>query len=358
MRPNRFVQRRLAYIAAAILLLVAALPVSAQSLSRLELLSSWLKGDPGGTERSLSAALGLGRLQDFTLRCAVDFETDRGDYSQAQQILTRATQLNGDKELISRREAKLRAAMGDFAGAEKAALKGRQWDGRDIKKLSVISPAALNALGEVYAARGLHQQALAIFEKSMKESRRQAPDGWTEAKVLGAFSLLALDDRKTALDAAEVALAFAREQWGDRSPRTLDALDVLGVALTALGRYREADDWLAVAIASRKSLYDRPHPKTAASLLHAARSMAAQGNHLAAIELAETGVREMQDSLPAANARTAWALAEAAEVYQIAGKEAAARGRLESAGRLAALFLGEDAPYVQGLARKLEGYSK
>lgn len=356
MRSNPCVQRTRAIIAGGALLLVAALPISAQPMSRLELLAPWLRGDPAGTERSLSAALRLRRLEDFTLRCAVDFETDRGDYSQARQILTRATQLNGDKELISRREAKLRAAVGDFAGAEKAVLKGRQWDGRDIKKVNVISPAGLNALGEVYAARGMHERALAVFEKSLKESRRQAPHEWTEVKVLVAFSLVAMDDAKTALGEAEVALAFARKQWGDRSPRTLDALDVLGVALTALGRFREADDWLAVAIASRKSLYDRPHPKTAASLLHAARSMAAQGNHGAAIELAEKGVREMQDALPAANARTAFALADAAEIYRTAGNNAEARARLESALRLAALFLGDDAPYVQQLARKLDGY--
>lgn len=332
-------------------LFTTALPLFGQ-FSRHDLLTPWLRGDPAGTERLLTIMIGFSHSQDFTLRCAADFETDRGNYPQARQFLTRAIYFNDHKELNNRREARLRSAVGDFSGAEKAALNGHHWNG-DIKKLRGINPLALNVLGEVYAARGMHQSALAILQRSLRLASGETQAEWAEAKVLMAFSRLALNDTKAALADAEEALSVARKKWGEYGPRTLDALEALGAALTGLGRFDEAKTWFAFALTSRKPLYNRPHYKMAGNILHAAWTLSVQGHHPEAIELAEHGLRAMQEALPPANARTALALAKVAEVYQAAGSLAEARTRFENAARLGALFLGDDAPFVQGLSRKL-----
>lgn len=335
--------------------LLTALPAFGQSFSREDLLTPWLKGDPAGTERLLRAsALASPRFQNFTLQCAAEFEPERGNYPEAWKFLAQAAELTSNKEPIGRREAKLRCAIGDFTGAEKAALNGHRWDGRDVNKLKNLPPISLNVLSEVCAARGMHEAALAVLNNKSSRQTPEAPAAdRTDSKVLTVFSRLALNDAKTALTDAEEAVSVARNKWGEHGPRTLDALDALGAALTALGRYDEANGCFAFTLTSRKSLYKRAHHKMGSTLLHAARSLSGQGNYPHAIELAEEGLRVIQDALPAANPRTALALAKAADVYQSAGKPVEARERFESAIRVGALFLGDEAPFVQGLNLKL-----
>jgi tetratricopeptide (TPR) repeat protein len=337
-----------------IVLLVTALPAFPQPHSRRELMTPWLKGDPNGTHQLLVAGTQVSHILPLALRCAAEFETERGNYAQARLILTKAKDLD-DRHLLKRREAKLRSALGDFAGAEKAALDGQRWDGLDINKLKVSHPLSLNALGEAYAARGLHEQAIAIFEKSLKVSRTDTEDraDWVEAKVLRAFSRVALNDFQGALADAEEALSFARKHWGGYGPRTLDAADALGVVLVAQGKFEEADQWLALVLRSRQNLYQYAHPKTAASFLHSARLLAARKNYAYALEFTATGLSILQAALPEENARTAFALAESAEIYQAAGRHTEAREKLETGLRFLAIHLGDDAPSVQALNRRL-----
>lgn len=326
-------------------------------LTRKEFMKSWLNGEPNGTQQLLVAIIagtGVAPAYLLALRCAAEFETERGNYSEAQQILAKARTLD-DAHLINRREAKLRSALGDFAGAEKAALDGRRWDGLAINKLKVFHPLSLNALGEAYAARGMHEQAILIFEKSLKLSRTdaQSRDVWVEAKVLTAFARLALNDPQAALADAEEALSFARKHWGANGPRTLDAADALGVILVSQGKFEEGDQWLSLALRSRQALYNQDHPKTAASLLHSARLFAARKDSAKALEFTATALRMLQVALPQLNARTAFAMVEAAEVDEAAGKTIEARDKLETAARSLATLLGDGAPSVQALHRRL-----
>lgn len=335
----------------AIVLLITALPTFTQPASREDIMTPWLSGDPDRTERLLAGAMQAGHFA-IGLRLAVEFEIERGNYVQARRLLAQASGIDA-RDLLQRREAKLRAATGDFVGAEKAALEGRRWDGRKLSKLSSLHPISINALGEAYAARGLHEQAIGILARSRERSSLYVNHAeFVEAKVLTVFSHLALGNPQAALVEAEEALSSAQKQWGPNGPRTLDAADALGVTLLELGRLEEADQWLSLALKSRQELYVHAHPKTAASYIHYARLLAARHEDAKALEVAEAGLRIQGTALPEANARTALLLAEAADVCKAAGRPAEAREKLENAIRVLALFLGDEAPSVQTANRK------
>ena len=336
-----------------ILVVGAALPALSQGLTREVAFTPWLQGDRESTRQILSVAVRDPLFGSFARRLAAEFATEGGSYPEARALLTQAKKGGDPPELLNRREARLRAALGDFTGAEKAALWGHRWDGTNIKRLKVNNILSLNALGEVYAARGFHEMAIAIWQKSLKASRSEWAPEWSEAKVLIALSRLALNDLSGARANAEEALDFCRKKWGDFGPRTIDAKDALGLILAAQGELDQAETLIAFAFEHRQYLYGGNHAKVAASHLHVARLMAARKQYEKALEFSTQALKIMEVALPGANVRTAFALVEAAEIDDAAGKSAEAREKLETAARLMALFLGENAPSVRALGRKL-----
>ncbi len=315
-------------------------------------MTPWLQGEPTATHHLISSEAHP-VVYLLKLRCGAEFETERGHFVQARQMLDRSRSLD-DSHLYRRREAKFLAAIGDFAGAEKTALDGQRWNGLEVKKVKADHPLSLNALGEVYAARGLHKMAVQFFERSMAFSRGKSDmrAEWAEARTLVAFSHLALGDSTRALADAEEALSFSRQQWGEMSPRSFDAADALGVVLTARGKLEEAEQWTTLALLRRQALYEHAHPKTAASYIHYAQWMVAQGPNDKAIEWASAGVRIMQAALPDTNARKSLFLVEVADIYERAGRHAEAREFLELAVGPLAAQLGE-VPSVQACSRRI-----
>lgn len=314
--------------------------------------TAWLKGDFALAVSELAAI----SQSAVASRMAGEFEIERGNFPLAAALLKEAkARAYGDTGVwAERRRAGLACVMGDYATAQKIALDHIKWDGRTVAKLKVTSPILLNVLGEIYLRRGSHDLATDLFERSIREAGK----AWSHERVIARLGIararLQAGDLAAAHSAAAEAHEQARLEWGEFSIPALDAKDTLALVLLARGDLDQAETLVSVAAATRENLYGAVHLKVGESYLHVARVLAAKHDMANALKAADHAVEIHQQVLPRPNARVAAIIAESADVYEAAGQATEARKRREAAGRLVALYFGDDAPMVRALARTLE----
>jgi len=163
-----------------------------------------------------------------TLLWEAEFEIERARFGQAAALIKEA-QNNGTADsnslrLPEKRLARLLFSVGRFADAQKTALDGRRWDGKDAAKLKGAAAMNLVTLGEIAFAKGDIATAISIWDKASAKSRNTSSlDGleWIRAQAIGPNGKLAL----ALLSGAEI---YARTgQVGEATACYASAIPVL-----------------------------------------------------------------------------------------------------------------------------------
>jgi tetratricopeptide (TPR) repeat protein len=272
-----------------------------------------------------------------------DYEIERARYGRAAAFIKDAKKYgtSDDDALPEKRQARLLLAVGQFLAAQKEALAGRKWDGKDVTKLKVSSVMDLVTLGEIALARGDFAVALSILEKARDRSKNVSDlfgDEWIRADDDISIADIGLGSTGAAIQVSALALSAAEREWGTDSIPATDSRDALGLAQVAQGDFKDAEMSLNISRSRREALYG-DNPKTAESYIHAALLCSAQNQLGDAVRLLERGL-EIQKAVGAGpNGRWALALlAGAADCYT-------------SAIPVLERELGPDAPRL-GIARK------
>jgi tetratricopeptide (TPR) repeat protein len=343
-----------------LLLAVAVFCVELDGSDRRTVRNLWLRGDFQTADAQLAQWFSAGpeTLESIHLCWKAELLIERGSYSAAVAVLKRAEELqfSDRRVVIRRRRSWLWSTLGRLDDAEKAALEGTKWDGKSIKSLRVEEPMSLNSLGEVYFLRGADTTARAVFELAMARAKKHLADellDWIRAHNNLARVNLATGDAASAVIHAELAVEAADKEWGPGSIPSLDSRDLLGAAKLAQSKTEEAEAPIAIALATRLSIYGPEHLKVAESLLHAALVRSAQKKHDQAIDLATRGLLMYQQILGGINVRSALAAVEMADVYAAAGRKEDAKKTLTNAISTLTQTVGELAPVVERIRRKL-----
>jgi len=120
----------------------------------------------------------------------------------------------------------------------------------------------LENLGQFHRAREHHQEASAMFERTL------GPDHPRTGGALGnlAGTLRSIGDAEAALPVAERSLAICVAVYGRQHPETAGALTKLAFVLADLGESEEARRRLEDALSIREETLGPKHPETAESL--------------------------------------------------------------------------------------------
>jgi len=288
-----------------------------------------------------------------------EFEIERGRFGAAASLLRQAkaarTADSQPFEMIEKRLARLYWSNGQYSQAEKLALGGRKWDGRDIQKLKIKTPMMLVTIGEVYLARGQNAEADGIFADACRYAKKDwSLDAleWVRARNDSAIANLETGQVAQARESADQALATASHEWGPSSIPAIDALDTIGLVHIAESKLQEAEAALSQSRALRETIYGSVHPKVADSYLHAALLSVAQHANDAAAQFASRSLQiQKAASVGGPNGRWALTMVAAAAVLVAAGHVDEARECYRQGLPVLEQELGRDSPAAEG-ARK------
>ena len=330
----------------------------AQGASQRQAQEPWLEGKFPEAEHNFAQIRKAfpGLPDEFVWEA--EFEIERARFGQAATLLD-AAKRNGmwaSHELPERWEARLFLAAGSFSRAQKAALEGHRWDGRNLKKLRVQWVMDLVTLGEVALAKGDFATAISVFERArsrLRASYSSNPD-WVRATNGIAVADIALGSTAEASQVSAMAVAVAEARWGPGGIPAVDSLDVLGQVQTSSGDFKNAEVSLDRSRSRREELYGVSHPKVADSDVHAALLRAAQGQLDDAIPLLERGFGIQKAISAGPSGRWALALLVGAEIYGKAGRISDASACYESAIPILENELGPDAPRVVAARKQYE----
>ncbi len=291
-----------------------------------------------------------------------DFNIERARFGVAASLINEAKRIGtpDTADLADKRLARLFLCIGRFAEAQKIAMGGRQWDGRDIRRLKVSSAAHLVTLGEVFLARGSFLQALTILEKARDRAKNVSSlDGleWIRAQNDIAVANLGLGSVQAASQVVSLALSEAEREWGAGSLPAVDTLDATGCVRLAESKFQAAEVLFSRSRASRAALYGAEHPKLADSYMHAALLSAAQRDYAGAVRLADRSLEIEEVFTVGPNGRLALALLSEAEILAKAGQLGEAKTCYERAIPVLERELGTDAPRLESSRRRLADLS-
>jgi tetratricopeptide (TPR) repeat protein len=326
----------------------------AQGWGRRESRQPWLTGRFAEAERKFAQMQSVmpGALLYLW---EADYEIERARYGRAAAFIKDAKKYgtSDDDGLPEKRQARLLLAGGQFLAAQKEALAGRKWDGKDVTKLKVSSVMDLVTLGEVALAKGDLAMAISIFEKAGDRSKNASSvfgDEWIRANDDIAIADIGLGSAGAAFQASTLALAAAEREWGADSIPATDSRDALGLAQISQGDFKNAEKSLDISRSRREALYG-DNPKTAESYIHAALLCSAQDQLGDAVRLLERGLKIQKAIGAGPNGRWALALLAGAEIYTKAGRRAEAIDCYANAIPVLERELGPDAPRLE-IARK------
>jgi tetratricopeptide (TPR) repeat protein len=336
------------------LIFICCVCALAQGWGRREARQPWLTGRFAEAEQEFAQRQKIDPRPHLFLWEA-DYEIERARYGRAAALIKDAKKYGtSDSDgLPEKRQARLLLAVGQFLEAQKEALAGRKWDGKDVTKLRVSSVIDLVTLGEIALARGDFAKAIPILEKARNGSKNVSAlfgDEWIRANDDIAVADIGLGSTGAAILVSALALSAAEREWGADSIPATDSRDALGLAQISQGDFKNAEMSLNLSRSRREALYG-DNPKTAESYIHAALLCSAQDQLGNAVRLLERGL-EIQKAIAAGpNGRWALALLAGAEIYTKAGRKAEATDCYASAIPVLERELGPDAPRLE-IARK------
>jgi tetratricopeptide (TPR) repeat protein len=326
-----------------------AVTASAQGWGRREAMRPWLQG------RFEDAAQMFARMRSALpnvpqqLIWEAEFDIERGTFSTAAALLKQArdSETFDSAGLAERRLARLSFSIGRFADAQRIALEGRRWDGKNTDVLKRYSAMALVTLGEVALARGEPAIAASILGLARDKAKNASSiDGleWARSQIDLALAQHALGSPQVALQTATAALVGSEREWGPSSLPVADALDAIGTIQIALSDFSSAESSLARSRARREVIYGSEHPKVAQSYLHLAHLRAAQHEMAEALTLTRRAVQIETAAGSGPNGRLALTLLDGAELLGGAGDVQEAKNWYESAVPVLEKELGPDSP--------------
>jgi CHAT domain-containing protein/Flp pilus assembly protein TadD len=241
-----------------------------------------------------------------------------------------------------RREQAVAAARRSLALRE-AVLGERHHD--SVLSL-VILAVALQARGDLRAARDLHERALALRAATLGERH----PAYAYCLVNVADVLQAQGDLAAARSRLERARAIMKETLGERHPAYASCLNNLAALLNAQGDLAAARALDEHVLALRKELLGEHHPDYAQSLNNLAAVLKAQGDFAAARPLLEQALEVTKATSGERHPNYAEGLNNLAAVLGAQGDPAAARLLIERALALRKEVLGERHPdYARSL---------
>ena len=342
-------------------LTLIALPVWSQGWGHRQAMLPWVQG------RFAEAVENFNRMRPSVaplmgeqfLEWEAEFEIERGRYGVAAALLREAKKVRtGDAqfEMVEKRQARLYWTVGQFADAEKTALNGRKWNGKDIQKLKISAPMSLVTIGEVYLARGKNAEGVTILAEACKRSKKDWSLNaleWIRAQDDIAVAALRTGQMAAAVESAEQAFTTAGHEWGATSIPAMDALDTIGLVRIAESKFQEADAALSLSRKFRETLYGPEHPKVADSYLHAGLLNMAQRANDAAIQFATQSLQiQKAASVGGPNGRWALALVAASAIFVEAGHADDAKECYRDALPVLERELGTDAPAFEAARMK------
>jgi hypothetical protein len=346
-----------------VIILAFHVPLWAQGWGYREAMLPWVQG------RFLDAEKNFGRMgpvmappmTEIFLAWEADFEIERGRYGLAASLLRDAKYGRGpdySPDTLQKRLARLYLSAGQFAEAERTALYGRRWDGKDIRKLESKATMNLVTLGEIYLARGNDDLAAGLLSEAAKHAKKNwSLDAleWIRAQNDLAAVSLRRGQVGVAEETAEQALATAIHEWGAQSIPAMDALDTMGVVRIAESKFDDAATALSQSRVFRESLYGARHPKVADSYLHAALLHAAQHDQEAAVQFALRSLEvQKASSAGGPNGRLALAQVAAGDVFAAAARADYAMESYKNAIPVLEAELGQNAPTVETARKKCQ----
>ncbi|MGO9010564.1 MAG: tetratricopeptide repeat protein [Bryobacteraceae bacterium] len=332
------------------LIVLVCVSAMAQVFSRRDTEQPWLEGKFADAEQNFARMHGVGGWSlPYVFVYEAEYEIERARYGHAAALLEDAKRsgLWGSHELPERWQARLLLTVGRFAEAEKAALEGHRWDGRDVKKLKVEWVTDLVTLGEIALARGNCATAASILERARDWAKETSKLDRIRAIDDIAAVDLALGSVQAASEVATSALSAAEREWGTASIPAMDSLDTFGLVQISQGAFQDARDSLLRSRKWREELYGTNHPKVADSYIHCALFCAAQGQRDDAVRLLERGLQIQKANSAGPNGRWALALLVGAEIYVKAGRTDEATECYTSAIPILERELGPDAPRLK-----------
>lgn len=312
----------------------------------------WLQGKFGPAAQKFAEM--RARTPEFAgqLLWESEFEIERAHFGQAAALIREAeVRSTGGDELPQRRFARLFFSVGRFSDAQQKALFGHRWDSNDVQRLKVSAPMALVTIGEVYLAKGRYSEAMLILEKALANAKNTSSiDGleWVRAENDIALANLGTSSLPKAAESANRALSAAEHEWGRLSIPAMDSMDTLGLVRLAESNFHEAEQLFSTSRAWREALYGTPHPKVAASYIHAALLAVAEMRNVDAARFI-TGALGIENNLAVGQPNGRWALSlvTGADVFERLGRIDDAKDCYKGALPILERELGADAPRVR-----------
>ena len=306
------------------LVLLLSAPLWAQRWGREQALRPWLEGRFTDAEMAFARMRGAPWMNASSYLWEAEFETDRGRFRAAAVLLAEARRLSGSGETLWRRQALLQLASGQIHEAERTALHGLKWDGKNAEKLGSLDAIFLAVLGEVEMAKGENALALSIFEKARRKARNVSTYyglEWCRAQTGMAIASIRLGSAEKGRELAAEALAAAGREWGPDSVPATDAQDALALAQVALKDLQGAEQSIWLSWSRREAFYDIEHPKVVQSFLRGAMLRARQDQRAEALLFLRRGLEIEKSMSVGPNARWAGTLLDAAEIYARLGAD-------------------------------------
>ena len=253
----------------------------------------------------------------------------------------------------------------------------------------LVESAIRDTIGATYRNLGLYSQADTQLQKAYDLSRQfRASNDVATFQVLSELASVKADEGNEAADVQLSKTVFERESQllGDQDPRTVIAMQVLGVAYLNLdqyaaaeplltralaiqsrtpgydnlatlntsdslatlfivqGKFREADALLARGLPSYRRLYGPEHPYTQREMFGLARVQFGEGKYPQAEDLVRQIAAAIQKSEGPTHPHTLSVLALLGRIYSEEGKFAEAESLLEQTAHTYADTIGPDKP--------------
>lgn len=243
-------------------------------------------------------------------------------------------------------------SRGNEVKARELLDKAAQNIGNELKDQPEVQATLMATMGEAYANLGLHEQAIALFKRSLETRRRvlgKHPDVASSLADLGlvlsfhgefdsaepflreslemrrelfgneqedvANSLGALSSlmyQKNNLAEAErlglEAMQMRRRIFGAEHPKVAVSLETMGAIMYEQSKFQESENYLLEAIAMRRKLLGNDHPDTVRVIKNLAVTWSESGKENAAEPLYREVIEARRKLLPAGHPEIGYAL--------------------------------------------------
>jgi eukaryotic-like serine/threonine-protein kinase len=160
-------------------------------------------------------------------------------------------------------------ARGNTVTAREILDKGAERIDRELADQPEVQATLLGTIGQVYRRLGLHQRAVALFERSLEI--RRGTLGAENAEVAESINNLAWafydkGDYPKAIARAEEAVAMRRKLFGNEHKAVAESLNLLAISLMDKGDHKAAIPMLTETLALRRKILGNEHMDVAQSL--------------------------------------------------------------------------------------------